>query len=454
MDLEALFESRDALLAEMQGLSDKAIADKKPMSDEDLKRCDDIEAEIAKLDKTIERAKKTAAIAATQSEERRKPVGSPVSIQITRNEGEDDKGNCVVWKSMGEQLQAVHRIATSPTDPSTRKIMERMELSNKILRAATGLQESTIAEGGALVQTDSADVLLQSVHETGKLLKLVDHYSISTNSNSISFPYIDETSRANGSRAGGVRGYWAAEAAQYTASKPKVGKSTIVLEKLIGLCYMTDEILEDAAILQRFVTTEFGKEFGFLTDEAIINGSGAETPLGILNSPALVTVAKETSQTAATINGANLAKMYARLIESSLDNAVFVYNQGCKSQIMTLSLTVGSQTYPVMLNGSVGHGTLAEKPKTTILGQPAFGLEQCAALGTEGDILFFDPKEYLWIDKGGIKQAQSIHVRFEYDEQAFKFTYRANGMPKRKSAITPFKGSDTISPYISLAVRA
>ena len=40
----------------------------------------------------------------------------------------------------------------------------------------------------------------------------------------------------------------------------------------------------------------FAEEFGFKIDDVILNGTGSGQPLGILNSPALVTVEKKTGR--------------------------------------------------------------------------------------------------------------------------------------------------------------
>jgi HK97 family phage major capsid protein len=59
-------------------------------------------------------------------------------------------------------------------------------------------------------------------------------------------------------------------------------------------------LLQDAAALEGVVRSGFTSEFGFLLDDAIINGTGAGQPLGILNAGCLVQVSKETGQKAAT----------------------------------------------------------------------------------------------------------------------------------------------------------
>ena len=123
---------------------------------------------------------------------------------------------------------------------------------------------------------------------------------------------VDEDSRANGSRWGGVQCYFENEADQIAASKPKFRTMDLSLKKLTGLCYATDELLQDASALENVLREAFAEEFGFKIDEAILNGTGAGEPLGILNSGALVTVAKETNQSD-KIKVENLFKMWNRL---------------------------------------------------------------------------------------------------------------------------------------------
>jgi HK97 family phage major capsid protein len=157
------------------------------------------------------------------------------------------------------------------------------QVDPRLRNATTGMSEAVPSDGGFLVQSDFASDLLQQVIQTGILAQRCRRYSISGNANSIKINGVDESSRAS-SRFGGVIGYWKAEAAQKTASKPKFREIELKLKKLIGLCYATDELLSDASALEGFIRQAFPAEFGFLLDDAIINGTGAGQPLGILKS--------------------------------------------------------------------------------------------------------------------------------------------------------------------------
>jgi HK97 family phage major capsid protein len=434
----------------MSAIADGAKKENRNVTDDERKEFDELEAEIVRVKADIARAERLEA----EKAERAKPTTEAVSVVVTRDADENEKGELTIWRSFGEQLQAVAAIERSPHSAQTRELRDRLDRTNKAMRAASGANESVLADGGALVQKDFASEILDKAYLAAPFASRVQKYGLTTKANGIKLPYIDESSRADGSRQGGIQAYWEEEAAQYTASKTKVGLMELNTKKLIGAAYITDELLEDAGVLGQWVTNGFKREFAFKLDDAFLNGNGAGKPRGILKCEALVTQAKETSQTAVTLNAQNVAKMYARLFEPNLPTAIWLYNQGVKQQLMTLSLTVGSNTYPVMIPGGISGNFAGAVPVTSILGQPAFASEHCEALGTVGDILIADPTAYIAIDKGGMKQAQSVHVRFLYDEMTYKFTYRVDGQPAWKTALTPYKGSDTLSPYVTLATRA
>lgn len=319
-----------------------------------------------------------------------------------------------------------------------------------MLAGPSGGSESVGSDGGFLVQKDFSNELLTNVWETGKLASRARHIPVGPNSNGIKLNVIDETSRATGSRWGAVQGYWIPEAGALTGSRPKFRPLEMTLSKLVGLYYATDEEVGDVVTLADTATEAFTEEFGFLLDDAMVRGTGAGIPLGILNSGALVTVAKETGQAAATILAENIMKMFSRMPANSLDTAVWHINQECWPQIFQLSIPVGTGGIPLFMPAATG---IAGGPAGTLLGRPIVPIEQCSALGTLGDVLFCDWSKYILIEKGGINAASSIHVLFLTDEMTFRWTLRTNGQPKPVAPITPYKGSATLSPFVTLAAR-
>lgn len=421
--LEMKAKREDARLKAMAVLN-KAEAEDRFLSEDEQKDIDKYEEEIRAWDESIGRAEKLLAI---EPEDRstEKPEVKPTPA----------KDNEKRFSSFGEQLMAAYRAAMPGG-----KVDERLST-----RAASGLNETTPSDGGFLVQQDFVTELLKRTYETGILASKVKKIPISTNANGMKINAIDEDSRANGSRWGGVQTYWEGEADELTASKPKFRQMELSLKKLTGLCYATDELLQDAAALEAVIRQAFAEEFGFKIDDAILSGSGEGEPLGILNSGAIVTVAKEASQTD-IITVENLIKMWNRLWSRSRANAVWYINQELEPYLYTLK--IGDK--PVYIPA----GGLSEKPYGTLFGRPVVPIEQCSAAGEVGDIILADIGQYLLIDKGGVKSASSIHVRFLYDENVFRFIYRVDGKPIWTKPLTPYKGSATVSPFVTLAKRS
>ena len=345
------------------------------------------------------------------------------------------------FKSFGEQLVAVTNAARAG-GPVDERLLD--------VTKAAGLSEGVASDGGFLVQTDFAAELLKRVYEMGQITSRCRRIPISAGANGLKINALAETSRATGSRWGGITGYWAAEAAEKTASTPEFRQMELTLHKLIGLCYATDELLQDASALEEIVRQGFSEELNFLTEDAIINGTGAGQPLGIMAGPCLVSVAKETGQAAATIVAENVINMWARLWARSRPSSVWLINQDIEPQLHTMSLAVGTGGVPVYLPA----GGLSVSPYATLFGRPVIPVEYCQTLGTAGDIILGDFSQYLMIDKGGLESASSIHVRFIYDETAFRFVYRVDGQPAWNAALTPYKGTNTLSPFVVLAARA
>jgi len=98
-------------------------------------------------------------------------------------------------------------------------------------------------------------------------------------------------------------------------------------------------------------------------------------------------------------------------------------------------------------------GGLSAAPFATLYGRPVVITEYNAALGTPGDILLADLSQYTKVDKGGVQAATSMHVAFLTDENVFRVTYRVDGKPMWTTAITPYKGTLTKSPFLALAQR-
>lgn len=389
----------------------------------------------------IAQASETAAAAAVKAYEdklKAEPAFNPLEV-ATKSQPATVKGKEPEFKGFGDFLTAVRRTQTPG-----------MSADNRLdgLKAASGLNETDPGAGGYLVAPQYATDIFRRSYENGALSSRCRRIPVS--SNTLKINAVDESSRATGSRWGGVRAYWRAEADTVTATRPKFRQMTLTLNELMAIYYATDEVLADTAALGALAGEAFVDEFGWQLDNAILRGTGTGQPAGILSGAATVSVSKESGQVAATVVYENIVKMRARLWAKSRPNAVWFVNQDVEPQLQQMAMVVGVAGVPVYLpaNG------ISAMPYDTLFGRPVIPVEQCSTVGTVGDIVLADLSQYVLAEKGGMEAAASMHVRFLYAEQTFRFMMRVDGQPLWSSALTPANGSNTLSPTITLATRA
>jgi HK97 family phage major capsid protein len=423
----------------MQALMDKAKSENgRDLTAEELEVFNSLEKDVekhkamAEHDKKIQGIRDSLAVQHTPN-----PV---VNVTPTKTTGKE-------WNGFGEFLMAVKRAY----DPSSAYIDSRLVVDrSNPQNIGTGMQVAVSSDGGFMVQKQFVQKMMESVYAKSTTMSKITMFPIGEGSNGIVMPALAEVSRANGSRFGGARAYWANEGGQGTPTKPKIREVTLKLEKLLAFCYMTEELMRDASAMEAFVGKIYSDEMAFVLDDAIFNGSGNGSPLGILNSPALITVTKETGQTADTVVWENIVKMWSRLSPASQTRAAWFINQEVQKELMTMAMSVGTGGVPVFLPA----GGASASPYMTLMGRPVIPVEQLSKLGDAGDILLADMSDYIGIDKGGLESDTSIHVQFLYDEQVFRFRYRFNGTPYTNSPVTSFKNaSQTVSPYVTLGAR-
>lgn len=314
--------------------------------------------------------------------------------------------------------------------------------------ASTYANEGSGVDGGFAVPPDFRSEILSKVFSEDSLIARTDR--LQSSSNTITLP-TDETTPWQSS--GGIQSYWTAEAAARTQSKPVLGETTLKLHTLATLVPVTQELLEDAPAMGAYLGRKAPEKMDFKLSDAIIRGTGVGQPLGILNSPALVTQAKEGAQTADTINVTNLVKMLSRLPTASRRNAVWLIHPDAEPQLPLM--TVGQQPVYMM----PGNGA-TQAWYGTLFGRPVIPHQVCETVGDLGDIMLVDFSQYLsaiktgnGYDASGIRADSSMHLWFDQDIMAFKFTMRVAGQPWWASTIAQRDGSNTQSPFVVLEAR-
>jgi HK97 family phage major capsid protein len=187
------------------------------------------------------------------------------------------------------------------------------DVDPRLYGAASGMNQAIPSEGGFLVAPEFSKMIWDGLSsDPDSLLSMTDNYTVT--GESITFNANAETSRATGSRYGGVQGYWLNEADQMTKSKPKFRQIKLEPQQLAVLVYLTEKLMRNSGTaLEQYVSRAATDEIKFLVGDSIINGTGSGQPKGFLAANATIQVSKETSQPAATIQQENISKMWARL---------------------------------------------------------------------------------------------------------------------------------------------
>ena len=349
-------------------------------------------------------------------------------------------GDVKPFASLGEQLKAIY------TAKRTGQVDERLLQVNN---AAQGANEGVGADGGFLLQTDFAKGIMESAVQNSPLLNRLDRYTCSSPANAMRWVSIAENDVSE-SVFGGIQMYWASEANTVAASKPQFREMKMDLEKMMGLAYCTEEMLQDAAFMNGFFGSAFTLAADRLLTASIIGGDGNGKPLGILNSPALIAVDAEADQAAGTFLGANAIKMQARTMPRNRGRLVWLMHPDVEEQLPYLSIHSG-EAAKFLWNPEGGLGGFDAQ---RVLNKPVLFEDSCSALGTKGDIMLVDPFQYILLTKGTARQDWSIHVEFLTDQRCFRMVYRCNGGPKVATPLTIKNSTKTRSPFVALADRA
>lgn len=315
--------------------------------------------------------------------------------------------------------------------------------------SAVGSDEHTAGSdpyGGFFVPEGMSPDLLTTSAEANPLLERVQRIPMDATSIKINARVDKDHST---SVSGGLTVSRRSEAGGFTSSRMQTEQIELTANTLAGLSYATEELLQDsprsvAALLE----AGFREEFATRNVLDLLSGSGTGEPQGVLNAAATIAQAKEGSQTADTIVANNILKMRQR--QWRYGNSIWLTNHDTYLQLIDLQVESDNNAGAYWL---FRPGNGVDVPDT-LLGRPVFFSEYAETLGDKGDIYNLNMSQYLYGIYQPLETAESIHVRFLNHERAFKFTMRDAGAPWWKSTLTPKKGANTLSPFVTLAARA
>lgn len=362
-----------------------------------------------------------------------------------QNKGTVETGKVVndtkKFKSLGEQLTAIKNAAMG------RKVDERL-VKNDL---SGGLNTTIDADGGYAIQSDFVGAILDRVYERSLVIDRCTTRSITSNSNRANWVTLDDSQDAGQTGAvvaGGVQVYWCEEGTTVLKSKPKYVNDELKLAKIMGICYTTEEMLQDVQFTAETVEQSFTDAVDALLRDGIYNGLGtrdgfASQPYGILKSKALVTV----NASGDALTTQDLLNMKARMVKKNWANAVWVMHPDMEASLPLLNDGEGNLVF-------MPAGGIANAQYDTILGRPVIYDEYLPAVGEAGSVLLADFSQYLLIKKGQERKDWSIHVAFLTDEQVFRIILRVNGKPIRNTTYKVKNSTQTRGAFVALGAKS
>lgn len=348
------------------------------------------------------------------------------------------------FKDWQEFIDAIVDWAVSAKiDPRLRRFADKDELDEDMKagrKGAKDMNEGTGALGGFLVPAEFQATLMAALGETAIIRPRATRIPMARRQ--IQIPVLDQTATTGGIPHwfGGLRAYWAEEAAQKTASDPIFRQVVLTARKLIMFTRASDELLDDSAIsLAAFLSGPLGfaGAIAWTEDFSFLQGDGAGKPLGVINAGATLGV---TRAGAGAIAYADLTGIIRRFLPSG--QGVWLVSQSAMSQLLELNGPAGNPSY---IWGSAVNGA-----PNTLLGYPVIWTEKAPILGAKGDIGLYDFKYYLLGDRQATTVESTKFERWEFDQTSWRAVHRVDGQPWLSAPLRFQDGTTEVSPFVVL----
>lgn len=299
----------------------------------------------------------------------------------------------------------------------------RLELRAK----AAGASENVNADGGYATPLEYATNIFNDIIAQDSLFN--ECQTIPMSSNSMKLPALNYTKQGSF----GVTAYWEGEAATIPTSKPNYRQPNLTLNKLTVLTPVTSELLEDGIAIESTINFLASEAMTYMINDSIINGTGAGMPVGVVGHPSTVAIARTT---ALSVVRQDVISMDGAFIGNDM-RAMWLISKGdVQPALLNIQDPAGRNLY-------FAPGTFGEvKGPANMLGNRVRPLINCQTIGTSGDIILWDPKNYVvGYKSSGVSKAMSIHLYFATDQVAYRWTFRMDGRPWRDTTLLAAKSN-------------
>jgi HK97 family phage major capsid protein len=311
----------------------------------------------------------------------------------------------------------------------------------------TALAEGTDSIGGFTVPAEFSRQIINAALE-GAIVRPLCRNIVPMSTDKVNVPIVIDADRSS-SMFGGIIVSNVKEAEDRGASPigPALGQLGLTAHETECLAFVSNRLMDDWGNLGTYMQALFASALRFYQDHRYIWGTGVGEPLGVMPSGAMLSVARVTHSGAP--KSADLAKMISRLLPGALNTAVWLVSQNVLADWGNDS-TSGANAYGAIdLSGM------------TAFGRPIRVTEKCAASGSTGDVILADFTGGYAIGERDFVISTSREVNYSSgtngwlkNETCWRFIVRGDGQPILPAAITPYKGGETLSHFVTLTTAS
>ncbi|WP_422929195.1 phage major capsid protein [Singulisphaera sp. PoT] len=371
----------------------------------------------------------------------------PARVRITPGEQQEDR-----TKGFADQVKLI-TVAMCPNTFPGKQGEARELLENKYGSQYREFEKKDLAEGsgvtgGYTVKPDYGTELLRLADEES----IVRPYSNNKQlpAREAYYPMLNQTFVPGGGASayyGGVNMTWLGEAQPGTLTEPNFKQVHIKTNELQGLTKLSRFLVNDSFLaIEAELKAIFSGAIAYAEDMAFLNGDGNAKPKGILQSPALLTVARATSS---QFKLADAAKMMGSMLPQSRPKAVWVLTNTLFEYLVQLADSSGRVTYLPNVGTGYNDAKLA-MGSLLLFGRPVVFTERLPALGSTGDVLLADFSKYITADTGTLEIAASDQYAFNTNQITYRVIARVDGAPQIDAPVTQQDGTTKISPFVAL----
>lgn len=413
--LEELRNRLSQAVTQMRALIDKASAEGRDNTEEEMTEYRSLETSVDKINKDIEREERLLELEAKNAEVVNPPHKPNIGIIVDRSK---------------EPIESLaHAIYLMRFEPEDKRLREYREQS-------MGIGE----KGGFMVPNQwSADLMKVAAQAAAIRPRATVLPAGSPPDSSLTMPVLDQTAAQN--MYGGVSVAWTTEGGAKAETDMNLKEVTLTPHELAGHIVVTDKLLRNWGAADSMLRQQLGLAMIAAQENAFLSGNGVAKPLGILDVACGATISYARA-VANQIAFADVRGMYARLKFGGAP--VWIASQTVLPQLLAM-VDAGSNS--VWLPNKDIIGNIAG----TLFGIPLVLYDRSPALGTKGDLILADFSYYLIKDGSGPFVDASPHVYFTNNKTVIKIFTNVDGQPWLTAPI-PLEGSaaNTVSPFVVL----